>query len=154
MSAWSDFTATRPRSQLLMCGALVLVIISQFFMYSNDQASAMLTDMTNTDYYTGMIVFGGGAVGTGWAIHPQAYVLLPVLLFVFLRHDFDHRAWFQRFGYWAGVILMFFTMTPATPLLDNSGGAKLGFIALGLAIVAAWMHGRERKAKLKAEAKS
>jgi hypothetical protein len=146
VSAISQFIAGRPRSQLLMCGALGLVIVSQFFMYANDQASAMLTDMTNTDVYTGMIVFGaGGAVGTGWVLHPQAYVLLPVLLFVFLRHDFDHRAWFQRFGYWLGAVLMFFTMTPATPLMDNSGGAQLGFMALGLAIVAAWLHGRERK---------
>jgi len=145
MSALSDFVSTRPRSQLLMCAALGLLIVSQFFTYANDQASAMLTHMTDTDHYTGMVTFGGGAVDIGWDLHPQAYVLLPVLLFVFLRHDFDHRAWFQRFGYWAGVILMFFTMTPATPLLDGSGGAQLGFVALGLGIVAAWLHARELK---------
>ena len=147
MSAIQNYIADRSRPQLVMCGALVLLIVSQFFMYANDQASAMLTDMTNTDLYTGMAVFGGGAVGTGWQLHPQAYVLLPVLLFVFLRKDFDHRQWFQRFGYWLAAILMLFTMTPATPLMDNSGGAKLGFIALGIGIVAAWMHGRARKAK-------
>ena len=81
----------KPLPQRWMIGAIALSFVSQFLLYMNDDGVAGLYDMTNTDYYTQMVVYAFASHGTGWQLHPQAFVLLPVLAFLFLREDFVAR---------------------------------------------------------------
>jgi hypothetical protein len=142
MNLIRDFLRDKPPAQRWMIAAIALCAFSQFFLYINDGSVAGLYDTTSTDYYTQMVVFDPGALGSGWQLHPQAYVLLVVLAFLFLRSDFAASRWFVRFGYWLGVAMVLFSITPAAPFRD-APGALMGLVSLALAIVAAVLHGRE-----------
>jgi hypothetical protein len=144
-----DFLRGKSRAQLWMIAAIALCAVSQFFLYVNDEAVAFLNDTVNLSFVNPMTVIDPGAIGTGWQLHPQAYVLLVVLAFLFLREDFAESRWFIRFGYWTGAALLLFSMLPAAPLRD-AFGAVLGMVSLLLAVVAAVLHGRAVRAAAKA----
>jgi hypothetical protein len=139
----------KPLPQRWMIGAIALSFVSQFLLYMNDDGVAGLYDMTNTDYYTQMVVYAFASHGTGWQLHPHAFVLLPVLAFLFLREDFVARPWFIRWGYWLGVVMLFFCATPGAPF-RSALGALLGFIAIFIGILGAILHGRAVRAAGKA----
>jgi len=145
MGIVGDFFRDKPAAQRWMIVAVALCAVSQFFLYVNDGSVAVLNDTVNLSYATPLTVFDPGAVGTGWQLHPQAYVLLVIAAFLFLRDDFARSRWFVRFGYWLGVVLIVVSITPAAPLRD-AFGAVLGLVSLLLAIVAAILHGRAVKA--------
>ena len=135
----------KPLPQRWMIGAIALNVVSQFFLYMNDAGNAALYNMTDLNYYTTMVVYAFASVGTGWQLHPQAFVLLPILAFVFLREDFVTRPWFIRFGYWIGVLMLFICMMPGAPFRE-AFGALLGLITVAMGIWAAILHGRAVKA--------
>jgi hypothetical protein len=135
----------KPLPQRWMIGAILLNFVSQFLLYLNDGSIAGLYDMTDPQYYTQMVVYAFAQVGTGWQLHPQAYILLPILAFLFLREDFVQRPWFIRFGYWIGVAMLFACCLPGAPF-RQALGAALGFIAIFIGVWAAVLHGRAVKA--------
>src|SRR6185312_5833547 len=135
----------KPLPQRWMLGAILLNFVSQFLLYLNDGSIAGLYDMTDPQYYTQMVVYAFAQVGTGWQLHPQAYILLPILAFLFLREDFVQRPWFIRFGYWIGVAMLFACCLPGAPF-RQALGAALGFIAIFIGVWAAVLHGRAVKA--------
>src|SRR3569623_2443694 len=96
-----------PAARRWMIGAIALSGVSQFFLYLNDDSVAVLNDNVNLSYVNPITVFDPGAIGSGWQLHPQAYVLLVVLAFLFLRADFAQSRWFVRFGYWLGEMGLF-----------------------------------------------
>jgi hypothetical protein len=149
MDIVGQFFRDKRAAQRWMIAAIALCAVSQFFLYVNDGSVAVLNDTVNLSYVNPITVFDPGAAGTGWQLHPQAYVLLVVAAFLFLRDDFAGSRWFVRFGYWLGVALVLFSITPAAPL-RGAFGAVLGLVGLLLAIIAAILHGRAVKAAAKA----
>ena len=138
----------KPLPQRWMIGAIALNFVSQFFLYLDDAGIAGLSGMLDTTHYTQLTIYSFAAVGTGWQLHQMAFLLIPVLALVFLREDFVQQRWFIRFGYWLGVVLLFFTMTPGAPF-RGAFGALLGLISLVIAIWAAILHGRAVRAAAK-----
>jgi hypothetical protein len=134
---------SKPAERRWMIGAIALSAVSQFFLYLNDGSDAALYDTTNPDYYTQMVVFSPAAIGSGWQLHPQAFVLLPALAVLFVRDDLLARRWLPRYGYWLAVAMLFFCAVPGAPF-RNALGAILGLVAVALGIVAAILQRRAR----------
>lgn len=145
MTSLGEYFRSRTAAQRWMIAAIALCAVSQFFLYLNDESVAGLFGTTDLAHYTQMVVFDYGAIGTGWQLHPQAYLLLAVLAFLFLRDDFAQSRWFVRYGYWIGTVLIFASITPAAPF-RGAFGALLGLISLIAAICAAIVHGRATRA--------
>lgn len=140
MELVKEFFRDKTPARLLMIAAIVLLLISQFFYYLDDPSTGFLSidsDFNTTGYYT------FGAKGTGWELHPHAYVILVILGFAFLRDDIVDHPLFVRFGWWAAVILVFAATVPGAYLRAFGGG--MGGIALLLAIGAALLHWLETK---------
>lgn len=140
MDLVKEFFRDKTPARLLMIAAIVLLLISQFFYYLDDPSTGFLSidaDFNTTGYYT------FGAQGTGWELHPHAYVILVILGFAFLRDDIVDYPLFVRFGWWAAVILVFAATIPGAYLRAFGGG--MGGIALLLAIGAALLHLVETK---------
>lgn len=122
--------ATRP--QKLMLGAIVLMALSQFLPYSTAFSSAIF-DGTATTH-----AVNEGVTGRGWEIHPHAIPVYVLLLGYFLS-PLAHDKGFGRFGWWVAAIALFVTMMPGSP----TPGVWVGLVAVGLAVVAAILNGRD-----------
>lgn len=128
----AEFFRDKSGARLLAIAALLLSFVSQFFFYLDDPSTGILTfdvDFNSTGYYW------FGQTGTGWDLHPHAYVVLVVLAFALLRDDIAEHPLFRRFGYWLCVFLFLAAMTPGAPL--RATGAGLGAIAFLMAAAAA-----------------
>lgn len=132
-----EFLRGKPAAHLLMLAAILLLFVSQFFYYLDDPSSAFLSlgpDFSSSTLY----IFDFGAKGTGWELHPHAWVILVVLAFAFLREDiYEHRL-FVRFGWWAAVVLVIAATAPGAYLRAFGGG--LGGISVLMALAAATLH--------------
>lgn len=133
----AEFFRDKTPARLLMLAAIVLLFVSQFFLYLND-SGGYITNAMDLEHYTQLVLTGGG-VGTGWELHPHAYVILVVLGFAYLRDDIVDAAWFARFGWIATVVLVFAATVPGA-YIRNAIGGSMGGIALLLAIIATVMH--------------
>lgn len=147
MGSIGEFFRDKPAAQRWMIAAIALCAVSQFFLYVNDDSVAVLNDTVNLSYVNPITVFDPGAIGTGWQLHPQAYVLLVVAAFLFLRDDFAGSRWFVRFGYWLGVLMLFLCAVPGAPF--RALGALLGLVAVVLGVWAAILHRRVKSREAK-----
>lgn len=141
MAGFGDDFRRKPAAQRWMIAAIALCAVSQFFLYLNDDSVAGLYDTTNPDYYTQLIVFDPGQIGSGWQLHPQAYLLLPILAALVWWDVLAQGRWFLRFGYWLAATMIFASITPAAPF-RGAFGALLGLISFGIAIWAAILNRR------------
>lgn len=142
MDLLRDFIRDKSAAQLVMIAAIVLLFVSQFFYYLDDPGTGFLSidaDFNTTGYYT------FGAQGTGWQLHPHAYVILVILAFAFLRDDIVELAWFRRFGWWAALVLIVAATAPGAYF--RADGGAMGGIAVLIAFAAALMHqfGKSRR---------
>lgn len=102
-----------------MIAAILLLFVSQFFLYLNDGGGGYIPQR----HGPGALHPGGdhqlrlGRHRLGRHLH--AYVILVVLAFAFLRDDIQSSALFSRFGWWASLVLVFAATVPeprcATP---------------------------------------
>lgn len=138
----AEFFRDKSPARLLLICSLLLHFVSQFFTYADGEA-AYLTYATNTDVYTGLVPETGPR-GTGWELHPQAYLILMGLAFALLRDDIAEHPLFQRWGYWLTAALFVVAAVPAVPM--RTLGGALGAIAILIAIAAAVINWRGRRA--------
>lgn len=149
MDLVKEFFRDKSRAQLLMIAALVLLLVSQFFYYLDDPGTGVLSidaDFNTTGYYT------FGAQGTGWQLHPHAYVILVVLGFVFLRDDIIDQPWFKKFGWWVALALVFAATIPGAYF--RADGGAMGGIAVLMAIGAVALNWLDSRKTAKAPPKS
>jgi hypothetical protein len=132
-----EFFRGKSAAHLLMLAAILLLFFSQFFYYLDDPSNAFLSlgpDFSSSTLY----IFDFGAKGTGWELHPHAWVILVVLAFAFLREDiYEHRL-FVRFGWWAAVVLVIAATAPGAYFRAFGGG--LGGVSVLMALIAATLH--------------
>lgn len=143
MDLLKEFFRYKTPARLLMIIAALLVFVSQYFMYFNDKDNSYMTigpDFSSSRVYLDL---SARPAATGWEAHPHAYVILVVLAFMLLIDDIADNIWFRRFGYWAAFILLFAATTPGVPF--RAGGAKLGGIAVLMALAAALIHQFSKK---------
>ncbi len=131
-----EFLRDKTTAHLLMLAALVLLLVSQFFLYLDDPSSAQLS--IGADFSSTLYIYDFGAQGTGWQLHPHAWVILVVLAFAFLRDDIYAHPAFIRFGWWAAVALVLAATVPGAYF--RAFGAGLGGIAVLAALAAAVLH--------------
>ena len=148
MDLLKEFFRDKTPARLLMIAAIALLFVSQFFLYLDDPSSALLT--IGGDFSSTLHIFDFGAKGTGWELHPHAWVILVVLGFVFLRDDFIDHPLFVRFGWWASVALVIAATAPGAYFRAFGGG--LGGIAVLMALGAAFLHLIETKRAAPAKA--
>lgn len=141
-----EFLRDKSTARLLAIAALVLLLVSQFFYYFNDANTGFLT--FGPDFSSSTLHLGFGTIGTGWELHPHAYIILLILAFALLRDDIADEPWFDRFGYWVVLILFIAATTPGAPF--RATGAKLGGIATLMVLGAAVLNKRARKKRLAA----
>ena len=147
-----EFFRDKTPAQRLMIAAIVLLFVSQFFLYLNDEGSGFIPNAMDLEHYTQLVITSFGAVGTGWELHPHAYVIVVVLAFAFLRDDIVTSPLFSRFGWWASLVLVVAAIVPGAPLRDAIG-ASMGGIAFLSALGAVILHHIEaRQAKAAARA--
>lgn len=118
-----------PRRIILLM--LVLLFVSQFFTYNSYGGTGQLfidADWNTTGYYT-----VGDPTGTGWQIHPQAYVILAILALIYVN-DFSVGRFWTRFGYWLTIPL---TLACAVGGYVNEPGGAMGAACVLAALVAA-----------------
>ena len=128
-------------SQKMVLGATGVSFVSQFFTYVNDSRGGYLTHATDERYYTG-IKFTGSAGGTGWELHPQAYILLAALAIIYNTGTHESPFW-TRWGHILTVVAIFLCTTPGS-IVSTTGG-MMGGVAIALAIWAAVLHRREQR---------
>jgi len=136
------FFRNKSLAQRLMLGAILLNGLSQFFLYSDGTTGLV----THTDYFgtLWLVLPGGYGRATGWDLHLHAYPILLVLLVCFGRDDVPASPLVSRFGWWLAALLLLWASLPTAS--DVWGfGTMWGFVAVLLALVAAFMHGRDRK---------
>ncbi len=149
MDLLKEFFRDKTPARLVMIAAVALLFVSQFFYYLDDPSSAQLSigpDFSSSTLY----IFDFGAKGTGWELHPHAWVILVVLGFAFLRDDFIDHPLFIRFGWWASVVLVIAATAPGAYLRAFGGG--MGGIAVLMAIGATLLHMAETKRAAPAKA--
>ena len=137
-----EFLNGKSLPQLVMIAALVLSFASQFFNYFDDGTTGFLSFGPDFGDTTGIYTFG--LYGTGWAFHPQAYVIYVVLAFALLREDIAQHPLFIRFGYWVSFLLIGWAASPGAPM--RAEGAAAGRIAVLIALAAALLHQFGKKA--------
>lgn len=147
-----EFMRSKSPAQLLMIVAIVLLFISQFFLYLNDPGGGYIPNAMNMNEYTQLVITSYGAVGTGWELHPHAYLFLVILGFAFLREDVVGAPWFSAFGWWIALVLVIASTWPGA-YLRNAIGGSMGGIAVLIAFAAVMLHRVEAKQQ-KAEAKT
>ncbi len=133
LAAWWKDRSGASRLALISLG---LLFVSQFFTYydnaPNNRGQLFIhADFSTTGYYyTDTNAIHGG---TGWHIHPWAP---GVLLLLAALHGSSIRASrsFLRFGFWLSLPVFFVALPPAA---ITTPGAKMGFLALGLMLIAA-----------------
>jgi len=146
MDLLREFLRGKSPARLIMLAAIVLLFVSQFFLYVADPGEAMLGRMTDVTAYTSYNPFQSMHYGTGWELHPWAYVILPLLGLVFVRDDVVDIGWFSRFGWWVAVALILAATFPGRYLSESAIGGSMGGIALLLGILAAAVHVAEARA--------
>lgn len=154
MELVQEFFRDKSPARLLMIAAIVLLFVSQFFLYLNDPGGGFIPNAMNLEEYTRVVITSFGAVGTGWELHPHAYVILIVLAFAFLRDEVVESPLFSRAGWWVSLILVIACILPGAPL-RNAPGAAMGGIAALIALAAVLVHlaeARQQKAAAKTPA--
>ena len=121
---------TPPR--LLMIAALILLTLSQFFAYFDDPTTGFLSIHETFDTAA---LYRIAVQGTGWDLHPQAYLILAAIAFALLRDDVADHPMFRRFGFWVCLVLIFAAISPGAPI--RAVGAAMGGIAFLMGLVAA-----------------
>jgi hypothetical protein len=134
---WADASPARR----LMTAIIVLLFVSQFLPYHDDTSHSML--LFDSDFNSELTTWFGQAAGTGWQLHPQAYVIIAGLVLVYLN-DISETTWWSRWGWWVSVVLIFVAVVPAT---TRTIGGVVGLGCVMLAIVAAVLNSRERKTR-------
>lgn len=124
-----------------MTVTLVLLFASQFLQYFDDTSHAFMT--WDSDFNTELTLWFGRPTGTGWELHPQAYVIIAALVLIYLN-DFSETRFWTNWGWWLTVALVFACVTPASIRTD---GGKLGLICLGLALLAAILNFVQNRAR-------
>jgi hypothetical protein len=137
-----EFVRSKTPARLTMIVAIVLLFVSQFFLYLNDQGGGYISNAMDLEHYTQVVFTSFGAVGTGWKLHPHAYVILVVLAFAFLRDDVVDSPLFAKAGWWVSLVLVVVAILPGAPLRDALG-ASMGAIAALIALVAVLIHQAE-----------
>lgn len=148
-----DFMRDKTPAQLLMIVAIVLLFVSQFFLYMNDQGGGYIPNAMNLNEYTQLVITSYGSVGTGWELHPHAYLFLVILGFAFLRDDVVNAPWFSALGWWIALALVIASTWPGA-YLRNAIGGSMGGIAVLMAFAAVMLHRMEAKQQKAAEAKA
>lgn len=136
----NEFLRDKSRDHLVMLAAIVLLFVSQFFDYGDGNSAFMTFD---PDFSGSTVWIDFGLNGIGWEVHPQAWVIIVVLAFAFLRSDVYDHPLIQKFGWWAGFVLVLASNTPSDGI--RAFGSSLGLIAMLLALVAAIMHQMARR---------
>jgi hypothetical protein len=137
-----EFVRDKSRAQLVMIGAIVLNFITQFFLYFDDAGSGMLFNEMSFDWYTGIALWGQD-IRSGWAVHWWAPALFIILAFVYLRDDIVDSKLFDKWGWWLTLVAMFSLSVGAWLRAPAAG---VGGISFGIAIIAVWLHYRDKKA--------
>jgi hypothetical protein len=141
-----DFARDKTGPQLTMLLAIALLFVSQFFLYLNDQSSGMLLNTSRWDLYTTLLITSFENIGSGWHLHPHAFVIIPLLAFLFMNKSVLADERFQRWGWWAGVALVFAATIPGA-YVRNAVGGSMGGIAVLIALVAAIRQRYEAKSE-------
>jgi hypothetical protein len=149
MGVLDDFARDKTGPQLTMLLAIALLFVSQFFFYMNDQSSGMLVNTSRWDLYSVLVLISSQNIGTGWQLHPHAFVILPVLAIAFLNKSILADARFQRWGWWAGVGLVLAATAPGAYV--RALGGSMGGIAVLIALVAAIRYRSESKGQAPAK---
>lgn len=148
MDVVRQFWAEASLAKRLVVVMLVLLFASQFFMYNDSSSYGMLfvdADFNTTGYYYSDY----SPVGTGWQIHPQAYIIIACLVVLYLN-DFTSGRFWTRFGYWITLVLTFMCIVPGT---TREPGGALGAVCVLLALIAAIVSVREAR-RMKAATKT
>lgn len=148
-----EFFRDKSPARVLMIAAIVLLFISQFFLYMNDQGSGYIPNAMNLNEYTQVVMTSFGMVGTGWELHPHAYVFLVILGFAFLRDDVVNSPLFSKIGWWISLVLVVASTWPGAYLRDAIGGS-MGGIAVLMALAAVLIRQAEARQEKAAEAKA
>lgn len=148
MDLVGEFFRDKTPARLLMIAAIVLLFVSQFFLYLDDPSNAFLS--IGGDFSSTLYIYDFGAKGTGWDLHPHAYVILVVLAFAFLSDDIAGHPLFVRFGWWGALALVIAATVPGAYL--RAFGGSLGGIAVLMAIGAATLHVLETRRSAPAKA--
>lgn len=151
MELVQEFFRDKTPARLLMIAALVLLFVSQFFLYLNDPGGGYIPNAMNLEEYTRVVITSFGAVGTGWELHPHAYVILILLAFAFFRDDIVNAPLFSKAGWWVSLILVIAATVPGA-YIRNATGGSMGGIAVLIAFAAVLVHmaeGRQQKAAAK-----
>lgn len=152
MELVQEFFRDKSPARLLMIAAIVLLFVSQFFLYLNDPGSGFIPNAMNLNEYTDLVRTSFAAVGTGWELHPHAYVILIVLAFAYLRDDIVASPLFSKAGWWVSLILVIAATVPGA-YIRNATGGSMGGIAVLIAFAAVLVHlaeARQEKAAAKA----
>lgn len=138
----NEFLRDKSRDHLVMIAAIALLFVSQFFDYGDgNSAYPIFGSDFRMDVYINF-----GLNGIGWELHPQAWIVIIVLAFAFLRSDVYDHPLMQKWGWWAALALVVFCNTPSDGI--RAFGSTLGLISMLIALVAAIMHQMARgKAK-------
>jgi hypothetical protein len=119
-----------------MLGALALNIVSQFLLYDNDGGRG-----------DGYMVGGWmpGQVASGWTLHGWMAFIPVVLLVIYFMDSIVLTAAFRAVGWWITVVALIAATIDGHPFFDGATGAKLGWLTVLAAIVAAWMNMRAQR---------
>ena len=138
-----EFFRDKTPARLLMIAAIVLLFVSQFFLYFDDAGRGYITNAMNLEEYTQLVITSYGSVGTGWELHPHAYLFLVILAFAFLRDDVVDSTLFSRVGWWISLILVVASVWPGAYL--RAPGAMMGGIAVLMALAAVLLRQAEAR---------
>lgn len=138
MDLLKEFFSGKSAARLLMIAALLLLTVSQFFLYHKAEDSSFLVLEPNFRGSTLYMDLDAHKAATGWELHPHAYIIQLLLAFALLRDDIAESGKFLRFGYWLCAVLIFAATLPGTPM--RAQGAGMGGIATLMAIAAAVLH--------------
>ncbi len=129
----------------LMTVALILLFASQFFTYQNYSGHSMMTVGIGFESTT-ITHWFGQEEGTGWELHPHAYVIIAALVLIYLNEISETEFW-SRWGWWLTIPLFWAASSPGG---ISAPGAKMGMAAVLLALAAAVANLFERRAARRA----
>ena len=134
-----EFFRDKSPARLMMMAAILLLFISQFFLYLNDRGGGYIPNAMDLEHYTQLVITSYGAVGTGWELHPHAYLFLVILAFGFLVDDIVNSPLFAKVGWWVSLALIVASTVPGAYLRDAVGGS-MGGIAVLIALASVILH--------------
>jgi hypothetical protein len=120
-----------PRPRKLMLTSIIVLFVSQFFMYAESTGYGILS--MDAEYNTSGTYWSSyNAVGTGWQVHPgMAGVVIPLLALAYVSKICEGALW-RSWGYLGSVILL------SSCVLDGGQeymtGTRIGFVAMAIAI--------------------